>query len=241
MYRRSAPAFTLIEVLVVISILALLISIIQPSLGQARRNANTVKCASQVTQMSWAVVSYADQNRGRMFPMIHQPGKYWIGMLAPYWQSDDRIMVCPEASTPSNGLGDARRAWGPLGGWGDNKKGSYGMNLWLLPTGDFATDPNMVQAGYIRLMDHATSQTPVFGDSQWVGAWPADQDILPTNFQAPPNTHALGYFMSRFCVDRHDMGINVAFIDGSARRVGIRELWQLKWHRTFKPGNPVVP
>lgn len=241
MIRRVASAFTLIEMLVVISIIALLISILQPSLAKARRNADTVKCASQIAQMARAVVSYADDNRGRTFPMIHLPGKYWIGMLSPYWQRDDRIMLCPAASTTSGGLGDAQRAWGPIGGWGDGKAGSYGMNLWLLPTGDFATDVNMPQAGYIRTMDYASSDTPVFGDSQWVGAWPNDQDILPTNFQTPPNTHALGYFMSRFCVDRHDMSINVSFVDGSARRVEIRGLWRLKWHKTFKPGDPVVP
>ncbi len=234
MNRHSSCAFTLMEMLVVISIITLLISILQPSVQQAKRRANAVKCSTQIGQMAWSVVSYADENNGKMFPMIHQPGKYWIGMLSRYWSKDDNLMVCPDASIPTGGLGDAQRAWGPSGGWMDNKKGSYGMNLWLLPTGDFANDGNMRQVGYIRQMDYASSDTPVFGDSQWVGGWPDDQDVLPTNFQSPPNTHAMGHFMSRFCLDRHMMAVNVSFIDGSARSVQIRELWSLKWHRAFK-------
>lgn len=239
-HRRNA-GFTLIELLVVISIIVLLISIIQPSLQDARRHARTVKCSTQAAQMAWAVVNYADENRGRMFPIVHEPGKYWIGLLGPYWQQDYNLIVCPDGSTPSYGLGDSLRAWGPGGGWMDNRKGSYGMNLWLLPTGAFASDPNMVQGGYIRQMDAAASNIPVFGDSQWVGAWPDDQDLWPSNFHTPPNNHAKGYFMNRFTIDRHKMAINVSFIDGSARQVTLRDLWKLKWHQQFNPGEPVMP
>jgi len=233
--------FTLMELLVVISIITLLISLIQPSLQNARRHARTVQCSTQVAQMAWAVVNYADENRGRMFPIVHAERQYWMGKLGPYWNEDHRLIVCPDASTPSNGLGDARRAWGPGGGWMDNLKGSYGMNLWLLPAGAFASDASMTQAGYIRQMDAAASNVPVFGDSQWVGAWPDDQDLWPSNFITPPNNHAKGYFMNRFCLDRHSMAINVSFIDGSARQVTIGDLWKLKWHQAFKPGEPVMP
>jgi len=45
--------------------------------------------------------------------------------------------------------------------------------------------------------------------------------------------------MGRFCIDRHDMAINVAFLDGNARTTPLHELWQLRWHRTFVPGQPV--
>jgi hypothetical protein len=229
------------ELLVVISIITLLIAILQPSLGAAKRHARAVKCSTQSAQMARAVTNYADDNFGRLFPIVHEPNKYWIGMLARYWSKEDNLIICPDGNQPSGGLGDARKAWGPSGGWMDNKMGSYGMNLWLLPTGVYATDANMAQAGYIRHMDYATSDTPVFGDSQWVGAWPADIDSLPTDFQAPPNTHALGFFMSRFCIDRHDMKISVSFTDGGARLVGIRELWSLKWNKTFKTKNAVWP
>jgi prepilin-type processing-associated H-X9-DG protein len=35
------------------------------------------------------------------------------------------------------------------------------------------------------------------------------------------------------CMDRHNGGINSLFLDGSARKVGLKELWTLKWSRDF--------
>jgi prepilin-type N-terminal cleavage/methylation domain-containing protein len=56
--RRSA--FTLIELLVVVAIIALLISILLPSLGRARAQARTTLCASRLGQMGKATLIYAD-------------------------------------------------------------------------------------------------------------------------------------------------------------------------------------
>jgi prepilin-type processing-associated H-X9-DG protein len=43
--------------------------------------------------------------------------------------------------------------------------------------------------------------------------------------------------MQRFCVNRHDGYVNASFLDGSAQRVGLKELWSLKWHRNYKTAN----
>jgi prepilin-type N-terminal cleavage/methylation domain-containing protein/prepilin-type processing-associated H-X9-DG protein len=58
--RRDGSAFTLIELLVVVAIIALLISILMPSLGQARAQARTTVCASRLSQLTKGMLLYAD-------------------------------------------------------------------------------------------------------------------------------------------------------------------------------------
>src|SRR3954447_926564 len=91
-------AFTLVELLVVIGMIALLVALLLPVLGRARESANQVKCLSNVRQIAAALVSYANDNRGWM------PG----ASMGQYRQPSDWIHW--QLSGPSRDLQDSALA-----------------------------------------------------------------------------------------------------------------------------------
>ena len=74
-HRRQLVAFTLVELLVVIGIIAVLIAILLPALKRAREQARAVQCMSNIRQLSTAVVMFAQEHKGWM------PGNGGTGIM----------------------------------------------------------------------------------------------------------------------------------------------------------------
>src|SRR5262249_11568760 len=66
--RRLRHAFTLVELLVVIGVIALLIALLLPALGAARESARRAACASNLRQLHFASIAYANDNKGFLPP-----------------------------------------------------------------------------------------------------------------------------------------------------------------------------
>jgi prepilin-type N-terminal cleavage/methylation domain-containing protein/prepilin-type processing-associated H-X9-DG protein len=80
----NKSAFTLVELLVVISIIAILMSILMPAMARVRTQAKTAVCASNLSQLYLGFTMYLDDNSGYVFPLVHygvnsegQFGKYY--------------------------------------------------------------------------------------------------------------------------------------------------------------------
>jgi prepilin-type N-terminal cleavage/methylation domain-containing protein len=93
MARRGFRAFTLIELLVVVAIIALLVSILIPSLARAREQTKTLICKTRLSELYHGHALYAADNRS-LFPDVDQwlwPG--WVTVTQKYVNLDSRLWV----------------------------------------------------------------------------------------------------------------------------------------------------
>jgi prepilin-type N-terminal cleavage/methylation domain-containing protein/prepilin-type processing-associated H-X9-DG protein len=119
-HSRNSRGFTLVELLVVIGIIALLISILLPSLNRAREQANRIKCASNLKQIGLSIQIYANENKGAF------PRTYFDAVASP------------TLSTDNNGS-DADGSFPPIAGAPISNNTAASLFL-ILKTGDITSE-----------------------------------------------------------------------------------------------------
>lgn len=251
--KDEDKGFTLIELLVVIAIIALLLSILMPSLRKAKDQARDVLGFSRLKQFSLMYEMHTQDNDDSL-PAGWWGGTMWMIDLLPYYGGVDDIRLCPKATKLLSDTSDPYNAgvftaWGKYGEgswegyipmWArEGMYGSYGANGWAHnppPEADslYAYPENSigVDSGILfwRKKTNVTRPTtvPLLSGCMWDGTTPMMSD-------APPGEEGeqTAYQMSSFCLPRHNGKVQMLFMDTSARKVGLKELWSLRWHRQW--------
>jgi prepilin-type N-terminal cleavage/methylation domain-containing protein/prepilin-type processing-associated H-X9-DG protein len=71
--RRLRPAFTLVELLIVVGIIAILAGILLPIISRAQSESRNLKCMSNLREISMALIAYSVQNYGTIVPAYNMP------------------------------------------------------------------------------------------------------------------------------------------------------------------------
>lgn len=214
---RKRAAFTLVELLVVIALIALLSALIFPVVRQGIGAGKSAACKSNLHQLHAAHMMYLDDHGGRFFSWRTDGGGdgvqwYWglerggagegsrvldksKAVLAPYFDHVGGVEVCP--AFPYQTAGFKRKF--------DVASYGYGINAYMLA----GASPISTIAGV-----RSPSETIAWGDSAQVNTWqapasprnPMIEEWYRLSAETPPNMHF-----------RHGRKLNAVMADGSGR------------------------
>jgi prepilin-type N-terminal cleavage/methylation domain-containing protein/prepilin-type processing-associated H-X9-DG protein len=239
--------FTLIELLVVIAIIALLMAILMPALARVKEQAKSISCRARLREWGLLFKFYTDDHDGYFNEGwgSNSERTLWPNALRPYYKDSWDMLLCPTAVRVMRDLNDwgtFKAAWRDMdlpGGGEHRYTFSYSINSWTNYMHD-NRGARLEEWFWKSAVDvKSANNVPVFADATWHDAWPLHTDTpSPTMDAFGIGNQGTTGEMNHFCIDRHNGFVNFLFMDWSTRGVGLKELWTLKWHRTFDKMGP---
>jgi len=239
-------------------------AILLPTLHRIRRQAKAFVCQSKLKQWGMTLALYAEENQGQSYGRLWNLGGggcVWLlrgaflsgdGQNVPedslYHFCTKDIVCCPMAVKPENhgtfslSADDSSRSGSGIlhgttgstfGAWeittpGPPFRGSYGFNEWL-----FLGFSDWRPVHYLDIVSlRGKNNIPMLLDSSRP-CGRAQEDHRPPREE----TH-FGSSFGGFCINRHDGYVNGLFLDWSVRKIGLKELWTLKWHSEYDTHGP---
>lgn len=259
---KKNKGFTLIELLVVIAIIALLLSVIMPSLRKAKEYARQIICQSNLKQFSIGLEMYEQECNYKRFAIRQGADtvKYWMGRIAPYIGDSSYgerymqgeiidVLMCPSA--PAKNQTREVMAGAGVGFWGSGNRPwewtrgamtticGYGINGWVTYDSFYSGYDSEPEA-YLNWL-RIPPNVPIFGDCAWPVAWVRTSDKVRTPTRAElldPKDATFNWGTTapglwKWAVPRHGMRINMVFKDGSVAPVELKDFFGVQWNNAF--------
>jgi hypothetical protein len=242
---RAKPNFTKKDFVVTLACVVFLLANLAAIGTSGRRRAKEAVCLSNLQNWANIFQAFINDNDGFLMQGWTEDGQAWYAALGPYYGESEGeggdiradIKCCPEAvKTDGDMSGSTFEAWGGPDSWPwiDGKRGNYGSYGTNTHIYNRPGTPEDWQQDYWRRPDNAAADNiPMFLDATWVtsyGYWNHEPPLYPgAEYWSGANGTGLGVY----CIPRHYGAINGLFMDFSARKIGLKELWLLKWNREY--------